>query len=49
MEESHSVKENLECIEINCISHGSSMEYLWAKALGVVSKGESYSWHLLLT
>lgn len=40
MEESHSVEENLQCIEINCISHGSSMEALWAKTLGVVSKGD---------
>lgn len=39
MEESHSVKESLECIEINCISRGSSTECLWVKIRRVVSMG----------
>lgn len=37
---SHSAKESLEYIEIYCISHANSMAYLWAKTLGVVSKGD---------
>lgn len=38
MGEPHSVKENLECTEISCISRESSVEYLWAKIWGVVSE-----------
>ena len=39
-EESHSVKENLEYMEVNYGNYGSSIECLWVKIRGVISKGD---------
>ncbi|KAK4812899.1 hypothetical protein QYF61_027293 [Mycteria americana] len=34
------VKENLECIEVNCGDCGSPIKCLWVKIRGVISKGD---------